>query len=340
MSDTRNGIETACCDRRSLLRCGVYVAASLAAVPGLARWCFAEERETVATKPFARVEKLADGVWAVISTPMGPDGFQPQTLSNGGIIQGKDRVLVIEGFNTPAGAAWLGGLCKELTGRHPDLVVLTHFHGDHSAGLPGYQRGEQCPEILSTLTTRESLLELHRDKEAPKAEAGAKFAKVRRRLLLPDTILVETEKPTVIDLGGRTATLTPRMGHTSSDLTVVIDKPNVVFCGDLYFNRLFPYYGSAIPTQLNASLKALKSEGYETLVPGHGAIATPEEFATYIEFVGVVEDAARAAVKRGTPAEEAWKTFKVPERLGNWGLYRPDIARFAFEAWERELKDK
>ena len=62
------------------------------------------------------------------------------------------------------------------------------------------------------------------------------------------------------------------------------------------------------------------------LVPGHGAIATPSEFATYIEFIGSVEEAARAANRKGTPASEAWKTFRVPERLGKWGLYRPDIA--------------
>jgi glyoxylase-like metal-dependent hydrolase (beta-lactamase superfamily II) len=339
MSDAKDGNETACCDRRSLLRCGAYVAASLAAVPALARWCFAEERPAVVTKPFARVEKLADGVWAVVSTPRGPTGFHTETVSNGGIVQGKDRVIAIEGFNTPTGAAWLSELCKTLTGRYPDQVVLTHFHGDHSAGLPGYQRGGECPEIVSTLATRESLLMMHKEREVPKSEVGDKFAKVGRRLLLPDTVLVETQKPTVIDLGGRTVTLVPRAGHTSSDLTIVIDKPHVVFCGDLYFNRLFPNYGDATPTKLNASLKALQGEGYETLVPGHGAIATPKEFATYIEFIGSVEDAARVAIQKGTPAAEAWKTFRVPERLGKWGLYRPDIARRAFEAWERELKE-
>ena len=98
------------CDRRAFLSCGAYFAASLAALPVLSRDVRAGD--PVLKTPFARVEKLAEGVWTVISTPMGPGGFQPTTVSNGGIVKGKDRVLAIEGFNTPAGAAWLSGVCK------------------------------------------------------------------------------------------------------------------------------------------------------------------------------------------------------------------------------------
>jgi nicotinamidase-related amidase len=48
---------------------------------------------------------VADNVWALISTPLSGDRT---TLSNGGIIAGRNAVLAIEGFNQPAGAAWLG----------------------------------------------------------------------------------------------------------------------------------------------------------------------------------------------------------------------------------------
>jgi hypothetical protein len=53
-----------------------------------------------------------------------------------------------------------------------------------------------------------------------------------------------------------------------------------------------------------------------------------------------VGDAARRAVGKGTPAAEAWKSYEIPESLGSWALFRPDVTRFAFEAWERELKAK
>ena len=44
--------------------------------------------------------QIADGVWAVISTPL--NGARA-TVSNGGLIAGKNGVLAIEGFQTPEG---------------------------------------------------------------------------------------------------------------------------------------------------------------------------------------------------------------------------------------------
>ena len=48
---------------------------------------------------FARVSKLADGVYVTIAK----NG--PQCVSNGGFIVGRDRVLLLEGHFQPAGAA-------------------------------------------------------------------------------------------------------------------------------------------------------------------------------------------------------------------------------------------
>ena len=53
----------------------------------------------VAREPFGNLEKVADGVWALISTPLGGNNT---TVSNGGIIAGKSGVLAIEGFNQTA----------------------------------------------------------------------------------------------------------------------------------------------------------------------------------------------------------------------------------------------
>jgi glyoxylase-like metal-dependent hydrolase (beta-lactamase superfamily II) len=322
------------CDRRSFLSCGAYVAASFLAVPSLARRAFAEGAEVVVEKPFARIERLHEDVWAVVSTPVGKGGFQPTTLSNGGIVRGKDRVLCIEGFNTPAGAAWLSGVCKELTGRAPDTVALTHFHPDHSSGLAGYQRGVEGPEIVSTAKTRTLLL----DRTAPQPEEGKTIARSSQHVLVPDAVLVDPIEPVEIDLGGRKVTLVPRAGHTPSDLTIVVDDPSIVFCGDLYFNATFPYFGDALPSTLTATVQAMRKAGYATFVPGHGSVSGGEPFGVYVEMIEDVGAAAKKAHEAGTPAAEAWKTYKIPERLGNWYLFRPDIVRVAFEAWERELE--
>ena len=96
------------------LGCGAYVAMALAAAPVMTRRAFAQQPkgEAQLTMPFARVEKIADGVWAVVSVTSGGDYT---TVSNGGIVAGRDGVLCIEGFNTPAGGRWINQLAKELT---------------------------------------------------------------------------------------------------------------------------------------------------------------------------------------------------------------------------------
>lgn len=324
--------------RRDFLTCGAYAALAFAFAPSARRVIAGEPAaDTVVTKDFARVQKVGEGLWSVVSTPMRDGKFFPTTICNGGLVAGKEGVLAVEGFNTPEGAAWLSDLSVELTGRRPTHVVLTHFHADHSAGLAGYPRGAEAPAIVATKETRRLLLEkLHKDPPAGEGE----FAKAGTKLLLPDTILVDPAKPVSIDLGGRTARLVPRGGHTPSDLTVEVDGPRALFAGDLYFNGFFPYFGDAIPSRLAETVAAIRKEDHAVYVPGHGPLSDAAQLAPYAALLEDVGAAARRAVEKGTPAGEAWKSYAIPESLGAWTLFRPEFAKFAFEAWERELRAK
>jgi glyoxylase-like metal-dependent hydrolase (beta-lactamase superfamily II) len=123
--------------------CAAHLAAAALVLPVSARRAFAAPRyPIVAAEPFGRLERVADGVWALISTPFGGDRT---TLANGGLIAGTQAVLAIEGFFQPAGAAWLAAQSLALTGRYPTHVLLTHHHADHVTGVSGYARGDDAP---------------------------------------------------------------------------------------------------------------------------------------------------------------------------------------------------
>jgi hypothetical protein len=104
--------------------CAAHLALAAATMPRAARllWAQSSYDRVVAAEPFGNLEKVADGVWALISTPLSGDRT---TLSNGGIIAGRNAVLAIEGFNQPQGAVWLAGKARELTGKWPTHVALT-----------------------------------------------------------------------------------------------------------------------------------------------------------------------------------------------------------------------
>src|SRR4030095_932174 len=142
--------------------CAAHLALAAAVAPEALRaaWARTPLGAVVASEPFGSLEQVADGIWALISTPLGGDRT---TLSNGGIIAGRSGVVAIEGFNQPAGAAWLAGKARELTGRWPTHVVVTHYHAAHANGVAGYLSSDSTngtkPAIRATERTRDVVLQ-------------------------------------------------------------------------------------------------------------------------------------------------------------------------------------
>src|SRR5260221_6029121 len=123
--------------------CSAHLALVAIATQAGAAPLWAEPGGVVVTRePFGNLEVVGDGVWALVSTPLGGDRT---TLSNGGIIAGRNGLLAIEGFNQPQGAQWLAAKARELTGRWPTHIVLTHYHADHANGVAGYLAGRETP---------------------------------------------------------------------------------------------------------------------------------------------------------------------------------------------------
>lgn len=304
--------------------CAAHLAVLAAAMPRAARlrWPGPPFGALVAREPFGSLEKIADGVWALVSTPLSGDRT---TLSNGGIIAGSNAVLAIEGFNQPQGALWLAGQARELTGRWPTHVVLTHYHSDHANGVAGYFGGPDHPELRATERTRELVLERNQPADASRANA------------LHDAVLLSPAQVTTLDLGGRAVKLVPRAGHTESDISLELEDPSIVFCGDLFWNAMFPNFVDAIPTKLSASVRALRRTRDTVYVPGHGAVGRAADYDRYTKMLDELELSARNARSAGVPAADAARGFKLSPSLGEWTLFSAVFYERAFAAWYRDL---
>jgi glyoxylase-like metal-dependent hydrolase (beta-lactamase superfamily II) len=310
--------------------CAAHLALTLGAGTAGARRLFAAAaRAPVALRePWGRLEKLGQGVWALISTPLAGGDQATRTFSNGGIVAGREGVLVIEGFASEEGARWLAGSARELTGRRPTHVVLTHYHGDHSSGLAGYEAEGGTPNYISTVATREDLEERSREQGRASAAVG---------ILGGERVHMVGKENETIDLGGRQVRIVPRSGHTRSDLVVVHDDPGLVWCGDLAWNGLFPNYMDATPSDLSRHVRALLEEPAVTWIPGHGSLADRAALETYVTLLDDVEAAGRRAFEAGIPAADASHDYRPPGGLGDWVLFSEDYYEVAFRAWEREL---
>jgi glyoxylase-like metal-dependent hydrolase (beta-lactamase superfamily II) len=304
--------------------CAAHLALVAAVTPRALRaaWTHSTVGSVVAREPFGTLERITDGVWALISTPLNGDRT---TVSNGGIIAGRNAVLAIEGFQQPAGAAWLAGKARELTGKWPTHIALTHYHADHANGVAGYLTPDQHPVVRATATTQSLVLEKNLPADAARTDA------VRAAVLLSGA------EPTTLDLGGRTVRVIPRLGHTTSDVSLELDDPSIVFAGDLLWNAMFPNFVDAIPTKLAASVRALRRSKPTVYVPGHGALAREPEYDRYVAMLDDVERAARDAHARGVTAADAGSAYKLPPSLGEWVLFSPAFFGRAFAAWYKEL---
>jgi glyoxylase-like metal-dependent hydrolase (beta-lactamase superfamily II) len=290
------------------------------------------------------LESVGEGLWAFISTPLSGDYT---TVCNGGIIAGTKGILVVEAFQTPEGARWIAEQARDLTGRWPTHILITHYHGDHSSGLEGLiptpspteeqtppelRDGRQtqnppsaAPQVLATPTTRD-LKERGFGQDTPD----------RTRSLWADVVLVGEDAPREMDLGGVSLRVTPRRGHTPSDLTLEIPGHSVVWSGDLVWNGMFPNYMDAVPSQLSRAVRALAAQPFDTLIPGHGPLAGPQELGAYMAVIDGVEETARRAREEGWTAEEAAARHRIPESLGDWTLFSPSYYQRAVEAWMKE----
>jgi len=308
-------------NRRSFLSAAQGCAAHLAALPMLPRlWRslpMARGTGRSGVAPWGRYEEVAPGMWAVISTPDPADRNGPawRTLCNGGIITGCERVLLIESFASAEGAGWIADLAQELTGLEPALALVTHFHGDHCGGLAALAAPPRGARLLATARTRELL---------------------QGREPLPHADLSAGE-PTTIDLGGVTVIVTPRDGHTASDVTVHVADHPVVWCGDLVWNGMVPNFRDAIPSRLSRTVRALRQSEPETrFIPGHGGIATHADLDRYQALLDLIESAARAGRARGDDPAAAAGAVQLPAALGEWVMFSPGYLRVAVEAWYRE----
>jgi glyoxylase-like metal-dependent hydrolase (beta-lactamase superfamily II) len=315
--------------------CGAYVLGLAAAAPAMTRKVFAaqDDSKIVAKEGWGRIEKLQDNFWAIISTPFDQKDFT--TVCNGGIIAGKDRILAIESYMNPKGATWVARWTKKIFGRWPTDIVVTHYHADHSSGAVGFFANDEKPKLWVTEKTHQLIQkDLAAKRQQQKSAANKSAQKIPE---FPKIETLKANSATTLDLGGRKVSIVPRIGHTASDVTIELEDPNIVYGGDLFFNRMIPNYLDADPVELRKSVKSLV-RGKETIyVPGHGPVADNKDFKTYQRFLDWVEQTAREKFDAGKSSAQAAKEFELPQNYKEWYIFSNQVVPRAMNAWYREF---
>lgn len=202
--------------------------------------------------------------------------------ANCGVVIGENAVLVIDTLVSSQKANTLIEQIKSITDKPIKYVVNTHHHLDHTGGNSAFANLGAVIIAHSNTQTQKAYTEYsigHPD------DYG---------LTKTDMEGTEAQTPTifftdglVIDLGGVHVRLNfPGHSHTNTSITAFIKEDNVLFIGDIIFNKYHPYLVDADINSWMDVLAELDNSRAKIIIPGHGPQVSNDdilEFAVYLD---------------------------------------------------------
>jgi cyclase len=263
-----------------------------------------------ADAPDFTVKKVGEGVYAAVS----PD--RSKAGSNAGFVVGDNGVVVIDTFQDVGPARDLLAEIRKVTNLPIRFVVNTHYHLDHTGGNAVF--AEAGATILAHRNVRGWLRteNLKFFGANPKPEDKTRV----ESLVLPDEVYSDAVD---IYLGSRLVQVRYMLGHTGGDSVVIVPDANVVFGGDLIWQKHLPNLIDATTSDWVKTLEKLLAEHPSaTFVSGHGDVATPQDVRDFHDYLVTLRDEIGKAQAAGKSGQELADTVSAPlkEKYGQLGF--------------------
>ncbi len=239
----------------------------------------------------AALTALAEDVHAFVQ----PDGGW--CLNNAGLVTGGGRGVLIDTAATRTRAERLRQAVERVLPGGPDLVVNTHFHGDHHFGNCLFA---PAATVVAQEDVREQILRAGLDLQ--RIWPGVGWGEIE--LVAPTLTFRES---LTLHLGELTVELRDvGPAHTSHDVVAWVPERGVLFTGDVAWSGVTPFcLMGSIDGSLSA-LETLRAYGATTVVPGHGSVGGPEILDATEAYLRWLKETARQGHKAGrTPLEAA-----------------------------------
>lgn len=247
------------------------------------------------------MREVAPDVFAYVQ----PDGGW--CLNNAGLVAGDGLTVLVDTAATQRRTHLLKEALEKVAPGGPDIVVNTHFHGDHVFG-----NSQFAPRatVVAHETTREDT-----------ARSGLALCGLWPDvawgdidLLLPT--LTFRDRLTLHARDLRVELLNVGPAHTMSDVVAWVPERRVLFTGDVVWNGVTPY---VLMGSVEGSLRAydrLRALGAEVVVPGHGPVGGPELFDHNEAYFRRLRSVAREGRRQGLTALETARRADLGEFAG------------------------
>ncbi len=246
---------------------------------------------------FFNLYKLSESAYGAIAKEDSMMG------SNAGFIDIGDYLIIIDSTEHAKAAEDLKQAALKYTQKNPNFIVITHYHMDHIVGNAIFDKNTQIitsDRTLMNIKTEskkffeqyrnfemEKIVELEESLEFEKDDEKIQDIKNDLRFLKGIRTIKEIREPNLTFKKGciiygkekLVQLQTFKKAHTDGDVIIYIPDEKVLFAGDLLFANRDPWIGSGDPEGWVSVNDELMTGDYELIVPGHGNLASKNEFS-------------------------------------------------------------
>jgi glyoxylase-like metal-dependent hydrolase (beta-lactamase superfamily II) len=228
------------------------------------------------------------------------------------VLTGSDGKLIIDSGYATSRAKITDALSK-LAPEPIKHLVNTHWHFDHCDGNEWMHSNGAT--ILAHESTRKHLATTTRveawDYTFPPSPAGA----------IPTKVF---DKEKTLHLNSTTIEITYYgPSHTDGDLSAHFVEPDVLHCGDTWWNGHYPFIDYSTGGNIKGMIKAAESNLAKAtdktiVIPGHGKIAAKPELTEYRDLLVTIHDRVAALKKEGKTVDEVIATKPTAAYDSKW----------------------
>jgi glyoxylase-like metal-dependent hydrolase (beta-lactamase superfamily II) len=213
---------------------------------------------------------------------------------------GKTDAVLVDGL-VAAQAEPLVQKVASITQLPVNLVINTHYHGDHTGANAVFRKLG-----ASVIATEDAARTMARATPNARGTMNAALPEAAR----PTETFAGTR---TVKAAGKTFKMTEMApSHTDGDAVVFIPEVNVLVMGDLHHSNEYPVYDSVAGCQcgsyegnLEVDRAVLKMGNEKTvIVPGHGGVTNKAELRAYISMLEKVRTDINAMILAGKSADE------------------------------------
>ena len=278
----------------------------------------------VKTKADFQIENLGNGIYVHHGLPLDIDTGYQGDICNISFIVGSKGVAVIDTGGSLKVGNELRNSLRKVTPLPILYVINTHVHPDHVFGNAAFiQDGPTFvghEKLAKAMLLRKETYDKLNMKYLGKDAKGSD-------IIIPNLAVKDSLD---LDLGDRTLHLVAYpTAHTNTDISVMDNKTNTLFTGDLLFIERTPVLEGNIKGLITA-IDTLKTYYAKQVVPGHGPIAqetavlSPNSaFNNELRYLKTLLNDIRAGIKSGAGLEKTMDTAAADEK-DKWLLF--DVA--------------